>query len=1000
MSRPEGRIDRRGWETGMRYRILGPLSVTVDGHEVTITAGRDRIVLAMLLLHPGRVLGAGVLAEAVWGADPPVTARGQLQSCVSRLRRILPPGTIRTDPAGYRIDAGSGDLDVAAFDLLVAEARSAEDSGAARRAYRQALDFWRGPSLAETESEAVRGAGAMLDERCVAATEEWVDLELDAGRGRELAGVLAELVERYPLRERLRGQLMTALHRSGRQADALAGFRRARRVLRDELGIEPGAELQRLHQGMLAGDLPVAPNRAEPVRCLPRTVGDFTGRDATVRSLVAAIGAAAGDQPAVAVIDGMAGSGKTTLALHVAALVGERYPDAHLFVDLHGHSAERPLEPGAALLVLLRQLGVDAERVPPDLVDRIGLWRTELAKRRVLVLFDNAASSVQVADLLPTAPDSLALVTSRRRLVGLDGVHPESLAVLPHDEAIALLARIVGGRVSREPEAAAEVVRRCGGLPLAVRLAGARLAHRARWRVADLVRRLGESALPELAAEDRSVASAFAVSYSQLPDAVKRVFRLLGICPGNGFDALAVAALSGLPLNGAQDVLDDLVDVHLVDEPEPGVYRMHDLLREFAAALAAELAPAERTEALRGVLDQQLHAVVATCLPAYRDALDRDIGSPEPLRPDLRNALDGPEARLDRERINLEAYVVAAAGDPALLPYAWRLARSAWRYLWFHGYLDDVHSLNSRALRSVEQSGDRSAIATVLNYLASAHYRRAETDEAVRLLERCIAIREELGERRAAVRSMVNLGGVLHSAGQWEKAIATAQSVRRRNVAEQARDELNLLALSYQRLGRYSEAIRHHRLRLLTYLDSGDPARIGDALINLAVLKHRTGRVGPAAARRQVTAALRLYERTGYPIGVAEANHELAMLLGVEGRTKEAVAAHRRAIEISQRLHDPMQESKLCHGLGTTYLRAGDGPAARAMFERALRLALRSRLPYPIACARAGLGESLMTTDRVEALRLLEQARAQLAALSAPEVRDVEKSLAALGALG
>ncbi|SNY04627.1 AfsR/SARP family transcriptional regulator [Paractinoplanes atraurantiacus] len=982
----------------MRYRILGPLSVTVDGHDVTVTAGRDRIVLAMLLLHPGRVLGVGVLAEAVWGADPPATARGQLQTCVSRLRRILPPGAIRTDPAGYRIDAGPDDLDVAAFDRLVAGARSADDPGAARRAYTQALDLWRGPSLAETESEAVRGAGVMLDERCLAATEEWAELELGAGNGPEMAVVLAGLVERYPLRERLRGQLMTALYRSGRQADALAEFRRARQVLRDDLGIEPGAELQRLHQAILAGEVPAAEKVAEEkVRCLPRTVGDFTGREATVRRLVTAIEAADDSRPVVAVIDGMAGSGKTTLALHVAALLGERYPDAHLFVDLHGHSAERPLEPAAALLVLLRQLGVAAERIPPELVDRVGMWRTELARRRVLVLFDNAASSAQLSDLLPTAPGSLALVTGRRRLIGLDGVHPESLAVLPHAEAVALLARIVGDRVDAEPEAAAEVARRCGGLPLAVRLAGSRLAHRPRWRVADLVRRLGESALPELAAEDRSVASAFAVSYSQLPDPVQRVFRLLGLCPGTEFDALAAAALSGLELDRARDVLDDLVDVNLVDEPEPGVYRMHDLLREFAAVLAAEIAPAERAEALRGVLDQQLQAVAATNLSVYREVLERDIGALTPLRPDLLEAVGDPRDRIERERTHLGAYVEAAAAVPELAGYAWRLPRAAWRHLYHRAYLDDVHSLHEQALAVLERDGDRAATATMLNYLASVHCRRSRNDEAVPLLQRCIEICRELGDRDGLGRAMANLAMVHHESGRWAESIEVALGVRRLGRARHNHNELNALANGYQRIGDEREALRYHRLRLMAQWEIRDLARIGDSLVNIAVLKHRLGLVDVAAAIRQMRVSRRLIQRAGYPHGQAETEHELALLLAADGQLTEAVAGHWRAIEFAEQAHNREQESRFCHGLGRTYRLSGDDVAARAMFERSLRLGRQARMPYRIALAQAALGDCLTAGDPDEARRLLGLARAGLAALGAPELRDVEKLLAQVG---
>ena len=981
----------------MRYRILGPLSVTVDGRD-EITASRDRIVLAMLLLHAHRVVSSSELADAVWGDEPPSTARGQLQTCVSRLRRVLPPGAIHTGAAGYRIVVDPEDLDALVLDRLVAEARGTADPQSARRAYRSALDLVRGPALPEMDSAVVRQAAAVLDERGAAAVEDWADLELATGHAREIVGVLLEAVERHPLRERLRGQLMTALHRAGRQADALAEYRRTRDVLRDELGIDPGRELQDLHAAMLAGSLPAAGTAVatgSPVRCLPRTVGDFTGRHETVRRLVGAIRSAAGTGPLIAVIDGMAGSGKTTLALHVAALLGERYPDAHLFVDLLGHSTEQPLDPASALLVLLRQLGVDAADIPAGLVDRVGLWRTELARRRALVLFDNAASSAQLADLLPTAPGSLALITGRRRLAGLDGVHLESLPVLTRGEAVELLRRIVGDRVHAEPAATAEVVRRCGGLPLALRLAGARLAHRPRWRVADLVRRLGESALPELAAEDRSVASAFAVSYHQLPSTAQLVFRLLGVLPATDFDTVAVAALTGLSCAAAQDALDDLVDVHLLEEPEPEAYRLHDLLREFAAALAAELATADRTRALRGFLDQQLHAAAATNLPAYREVLLRDLGDPVPLRPDLVAALADPAARLERERPALAGYVDAAAAVPELAHYGWQLARASWRYLFKRGYVDDVHALLERARVVVERGGDRSATATILNYLASVHYRRSDMDTAARLTEQCIAIRRQLGQWDAAARAMVNLAAVHYEASRWTKSIEVALAARRLSPVRHGRDELNVLAHSYQCLGRYPEALRHHRLRLMMHLEIGDPARLGDTLLNIAVVKYRMGAVGIDAACRQVRTALRLVQRADYPYGEAAALHELALLLAARGLIAEAVAHHRRAVEMAQRMHDRSQESRFRHGYGTTLRLAGDEVAARVMFTEALRLARESGPPYPIALAQAGLGECLLAGDPARARRLLSEARATLAALSAPELRAVDILLAA-----
>jgi DNA-binding SARP family transcriptional activator/Tfp pilus assembly protein PilF len=949
----------------VRYRILGPLSVTVAGQSVAVTAGRDRIVLAMLLLNPNRIVGAGELVDALWSGAPPVTARGQLQSCISRLRRILPAGVILTDRAGYGIRVGPDELDAEVFTTAVDKARAGGD----REAYRTALALRRGPACAELDAPAVRQAAAVLDERYALAVEDWADLELAAGRERELAGELAAMVERFPLRERLRGQLMLALARSGRQADALAEFRRARGLLADDLGIEPGEELQDRHREILNGEVSAG---AGLVRCLPRTVGDFTGRREQIDRLLSGRLDTGGAGPLVAVIDGMAGSGKTTLALHVATLAGDLFPDAHLFVDLQGHSERDPVEPAAALLTLLRQLGLAAEEIPLEPMERVARWRTEAARRRLLVVLDNAASSAQIADLLPTAPGSLALVTSRRRLAGLDGVQVESLPVLAPDEAVALLAQIAGDRVRAEPEAAAEVVRRCGLLPLAVRLAGARLAHRPRWRVADLLSRLSEAALPELAAEDRTVTGAFSLTYSQLRPALQRVFRLLGVYPAADFDALAVAALADLARNTAEDLLDDLVDVHLVDEPEPGVFRLHDLMREYAGMLAAELPAADRAAALAAVFDFQMHAAIATAIPSHRTIMVRELGMPVPVRPDL--AVADPIARLERERPNLIALVEAAGHTD----HAWKIPRAAWHLLFFRGYMDDIRELQLLALAAAESLGNRSAIATTANYLASAYGRAGQNDKAEEYLRLSIRLREELGEIGAMAIAHINLGNIHFSQGRF----ATAQeSVRKAfRLRMQARDPsssspmLGVLVDILTALGQSEQALYYTRRRMFATVENREDGQLSGTILALQRLRYRTGTLTTAAAHHYLDVALRLAVRTGYRSTVGDVCNERARLLRDEGRYPEAIAEHRRAVEITVQLNDTRHEAAFRHNYAGTLRQLGDTAGAREMFERALRVARAGRNPYWTALAQLGLADCLDHRDP-EAERLRAQAR-------------------------
>jgi DNA-binding SARP family transcriptional activator len=1032
----------------MKFGILGPLSVTVDGQQVAITAGRDRVVLAMLLLHPGRTVGVGELIDAIWGGDPPATARGQLQTCISRLRRTLPAGTIRTDPAGYEMKVADHDLDATQFARLVAAARAAAEPDA-RRNYRLALDLWRGPALVEFDIPAVRLAVAVLDERLALVTEDWVELELAAGHEREMIGELAGLVERFPLRERLRGQLMIALYRSGRQADALAEYGRARTVLRDELGIDPGAELVALHQRLLTGDLPQAksdlpqaksdlphaksdlphaksdlppaandrpaaandlpltqddlstvrrPAPTERVRCLPRPVADFTGRADAVERLLKVIEATDPAGPAVAMIDGMAGSGKTTLALHVATLIGDRYPDAHLFVDLQGHGDEQPVEPAAALLILLRQLGIDPEKIPAEPIGRVALWRTELARRQALVIFDNAFASAQLAELLPTSPGSLALITSRRRLSGLDGVHPESLPMLAEDEAIELLGRIAGERVWAEPEAAAAVVQRCGGLALAIRLAGARLAHRPRWRVADLMNRLGGAVLPELVAENRSLASAFALSYGQLTEPLQRTFRLLGWCPGATFDTFAVAALTGRPLSEARDLLDDLVDVHLVEEPESDVFRLHDLLREFAVVLGAAGPRQDGRDAVVAVLDFQLHAVAAAIVGEARRRLDSDLGFRRPLRADLLSALDDPVGRLERERPNLAAFVEAAgaAGHPG---YAWQIPRAAWWYLFFRGYNADLLGLCHQALGIAERAGDRFGVAVTANYLSSAYVRSAANDQGRHYLRLSIRIQTELGNWLPVAVAMGNLASVQYMSDQFADAVQT--SLEGLRVMGRTRGNVPISLLStmgsaYAKLGRYDEALRCHRLRFLAAVEARDTHWLGRSLMLIQEVRRERGTMSVGMARRYLRAALRLFQRGQLTYFEADARSGLACLLRAEGRFVEAIDEHQRVLGLMRTMNDRRTIPEFLCELGTTLRLAGDLAAARSAFEESLRLARSIPLPYCAARAEAGLAECLAAADPAAARLHWSRAYDTFTRFGTPERFEVAKRLTEL----
>jgi DNA-binding SARP family transcriptional activator/tetratricopeptide (TPR) repeat protein len=909
----------------MRFRILGPLLVG----DVVLTAARDRVVLTMLLAHADRVVALDELVDAVWAENPPVTARGQLQTCVSRLRRLLPPGTIQTNPAGYRVSLDPGDLDAAVFARLIAEARGSTDPDTSRKLLREALDLWRGPALPGITSRAVRRAATVLDEQHAVAVEDWVDLELGAGGTPASVAELSRLVEQFPLRERLRGQLMRALADSGRPAGALAEYDRIAAALRDDLGIEPGPALRDLSERIRGP----AGSPVQTRSSLPRPVGDFTGHADLLARLTAAIAESPAGS-AVQLIDGMPGIGKTALAVHLAGLLGDRFPDAHLFIDLHGHSDRAAVNPAAALLTLLAQLGVDPDRMPAGLDERAALWRSELAARRTVVVLDNAASSAQVRSLLPGAGTHLVLVTSRRRLTGIDGARPESVRLLDEDEARQLFGRIVGERAAAEPDAVRAVVRRCGRLPLAIRLAGARLAHRPRWRVADLLRRLSEAALPGLVAEDRTVAATFALSYGQLPEPEQRMFRLLGLHPGGTFNEAAAAALAGLPLADAEDFLAGLVDVHLVEEPDPGRYRLHDLLREYASSVNEDGA------ALSRLFDHVLHTTAAVSRPLESSASVQTRRFGEPLRPDLIPASTDPVVYLAEERLNLLA-VSRAAEAVGAHEIVWQLARAGWALWLRYGPTDDLLETHERGLAAARALGDDAAAGIVANYLASGYHHVARLREAAAMLEVAHASLAKAGNRVAATGAMSNLAVIRVELGDVDAAAAAASAAladRRR------RQDLGGLTLSLLNMGNVEAlrgnlagALAWHRRGLQAAVETGgNTAQRLWALSHVAVLR---ARLGHPAAERLLELAIAVNARIANRTVQAMTTNALAVLRRDQGRFDEAIALHRRALDVVDEIKERRQLAELKTDLADTLVAAGERRAAEVLYGEAGRLA-------------------------------------------------------------
>ena len=1004
----------------MRFGILGPLRIQVGDTDTTLAAGRERTVLGVLLLYPNEVVPVEHLAEAVWGADPPSTMRAQIHSCVSRLRRALrvkgiDEDVIVTDPAGYVVRVDREDLDSLVFARYVLEGRAAAHAGRlddARVHFRAALALWRGPALAGMGSRQIEIGASGLEEKRSNALEDCVDVELRLGLAHELLGELTDVVERYPVRERTRGQLMVALYRVGRQADALAVYRQGREVLADELGLEPGPHLQELHKRILnrdpvlLGDLQPAPapvSARPPSRCLPRDVVDFTGREATVARLLSLVPddpQHAPATPVIEVIDGMAGTGKTSLAVHVAHQATERYPDAQLFVDLHGHSDQAPIDAGTALDALLRQLGVPAERIPERLDDRAMLWRNELAGRCALVVLDNAADSAQIQPLLPGGSRTLTLITSRRRLPGLDGVHPVSLDVLDREQAVRLLARVAGDRVAAEPAAAAEVARLCGYLPLALRLAAARLIHRSRWTVTDLAERLTRAKAPlaELAVEGRTVSAAFALSYQHLDATGQRVFRLLGLHPPHAFDARAVAAMADVDADTAQDVLEDLVDVHLLETPSAQVYRLHDLLHEYARELAtqADLRAAGR-DAQRRLIDHYLRAAArATGFlePAFaRESLD--LLDPAGWVPEITNE-EQALAWLDHERLNLIACIRIAA-ELGWSRSVCQLARAMWVYLWLNGYTDELVEAHELALAAAETLGDEAAIATAHNYLASGYGRQGRWSEVITQLHRALDVRRRLGDVPGQVATLDNLGLAYRHAGRYAEAVEHIQQelelAHRLGPAALSRPMANLGSV-YMLFGRYTEALHQHRQHLAASRRLGNRYQQAIALGDLGAVHVRLGHFAVAVALLKRAAQLK--PEVGNRFGAAETLSDLGTAYRGLGLLDDALTCQRQALELMRGVGDLAGECQIRNDLGVTLCAAGETAEALDSHHTAMRLAESVGNSYQLARAHDGMATAWERThpDRARehgsiALRLFTE-------LGVPERDQAERRLADL----
>ncbi|TMR16608.1 tetratricopeptide repeat protein [Nonomuraea turkmeniaca] len=887
--------------------FLGPWEIKADGQPVRL-AGRRRVaLLTRLALDAGRTVTARQLVADVWGQTSTATAGKQLHIVVSKLRDVLTPEIIATVPGGYLLDVPRDHVDAHNFALLASQARMARERrepGTADGLYRRALALWRGRALAELADSWAQIESRRLEEERLAVLEDHIDLRLAAGDHHAVVTDLAPHVQAHPLREGPRAQLMLALYRAERQSEALAVYQEGRTVLVEELGIEPGARLRRLQQAILTRDpalelsTPVQSSTIVPAE-LPVDTRSFTARHEEVGWLREAVADAG-----VAVVEGPGGVGKSALAVHVAHAMAGRFRDGVVYVNLNGSTPGlQPLPVLDALGHLLRSLGLDGSAVPGDLEGAIARYRSLTAASELLVILDNALDADQVRPLIPAGAGCRAVVTSRNALTALDNARHLHLAGLGDSDAVTLLARIAGpDRVQREPEAAAKIAELCSGFPLAIRIAGARLAARPDWRLADLADRLADAArrLDTLQYADLAVRTSIAVSHRHLREEpsghdAAQVLPLLGLLDTPAHTPAATAALADWSEARAEAALERLRGARLLEAAGPGRYRFHDLIRLYAREQAAHELPAEeRAAAVR----RGLHHYLATVNTATRLV---HVQPPEPAyeaeQPGLalasaREASEWTEA--ERDNLLAVARQAAESADPHT---AIGLAIGLHWPFNYRGWVTHLADVHRTAAEVAARCGDWAGQGQEESYLGWVYRDQGRYEQAIDRLERAIVCWEKAALPHRRMGSFNNLGIIYTMLGQLDLAVANL--TRAWDIAEQIDDNyargaiLNNRVHVLYRQGRLEEAIAQAKVAVVEW--SGTLYGEGSARATLARAYVHAGRLAEAADVYQV--ALALLREAGYRIGYAVTAWWSGQTLHALGRHVEARQDWRNCFE-------------------------------------------------------------------------------------------------------
>lgn len=950
-------------------RVLGPLEVSAGAERVALHSTRAQKLLALLAANADSVVPFERIVAVLWD-DPPASARQQVHNVVGALRRSLGATDARllleTHSAGYRLSVPLDAVDVFRFRSLVQRAESAEAEhlhAEAAELLQQALAEWRGPAFSGLSSRHFENSATLWDEQRLSAVERLAELQLrQDGRATQVSDLI-NLVAEYPFRESLRAVLMKVLHRNGRKADALAVFEEGRRILVDDLGLDPGVQLQAAHQLILADGPTDRPDAAGPVArepghrapeadayeprsFLPRDIVEFTGREAELRQLMEHATRTGRTALVISGINGMGGVGKTTLAVHLAHRLAAGYPDGQYFVDLRGFtSGARPLRPAQALDLLLRGSGLPPELIPRGLAECSALWRSRLAGRRVLLLLDNALDVRQIRPLLPGTPGSLVLISSRHRMTSLEGAVPLALDVMPHPEALSLFRQIVGAeRTAAEPEETDSAITLCGHLPLAIQIAAARLRDRPGWSVADLVVQLGEqhSRSRFLAVGDRNVVDVLAWSYRHLTKPQQRMFRLLSLHPGADFDVRSAAAVAGMSLDEAAMCLVGLFEANLLQQHTSDRYHFHDLVRDCSHYLLDRHADdAERAEATSRVLDHYLHSAHTWCAALGPRPVSAGLPTgPEPGTVERPATAAAAVRLLETEHAALVAAVRLAAGAGSHTR-VWRMVCCLMPYFAHLSYSGETEELLRYGLRAARAEGDAAGESATLMGLGRAKRVQGRNAEARDLMSRAIELSERHGNRAVEILQRTGLGALYADDNLFEEArdcFVRAMDLAYETDDHRAQANLtNNLGVISRELGDLDGALRYFRRTLVLDEEVNAARSQVFTLCNVGQIMYLRGSAGEAAEqlREALDRSRALTDRQGE-------GHALAALCTVSrklGDISAAFAYGREALEVARETELYDLEGDVLNAIGDAYLSLGHLDTAERLFGQARRLA-------------------------------------------------------------